>query len=92
LQDDHVNARRLAEGLAEIEGLFVALEAVQTNMVYVDVVAGPERAARLIVQLEELGIRAWNLGARLRFVTSMLVDEADCIRATEACAVAMVEQ
>jgi threonine aldolase len=91
LQEDHVNARRLAEGLAEIEGLSVALEAVQTNMVYVDVAAGPERAARLIALLEERGIQAWNLGARLRFVTSMLVDEAACVRATEACAIAMAE-
>jgi threonine aldolase len=92
LHEDHINARHLAEGLAEIEGLSVALEAVQTNMVYVDVAAGPERAARLIAQLEERGIQAWNLGTRLRFVTSMLVDKAACVRATEACAVAMTEQ
>ena len=34
LADDHVNARRLAEGLADIPGFSVDLEAVQTNMVY----------------------------------------------------------
>ena len=38
LADDHANARRLAEGLAETPGLEVDLEAVQTNMVFVDVV------------------------------------------------------
>jgi threonine aldolase len=91
LQDDHANARRLAEGLAEIEGLTVELEAVQTNMVYVDVAAGTERAARLIGQLEERGIRAWNLGARLRFVASMQVDQSDCVHAIEAVAAAMTE-
>jgi len=91
LQEDHATARCLAEGLTEIEGLSVELEAVQTNMVYVDVAAGTERAARIITQLEERGIRAWNLGARLRFVTSMLVDQTDSVRAIEAVTAAMAE-
>ena len=91
LHQDHANARLLAEGLAGIEGLSVELEAVQTNMVYVDIEAGPERAVRLVSQLEERDIRAWNLGARLRFVVSMLVDQADCVRAVETVAVAMAE-
>ena len=34
LADDHVNARRLAEGLAEIPGFNVDLAVVQTNMVF----------------------------------------------------------
>ena len=89
LEEDHANARYLAERLAVIDGLFVALNAVQTNMVYVDVEAGPERAARLIVELEQQGIRAWNLAERLRFVTSMLVDRADCERAADVLANAM---
>jgi threonine aldolase len=37
LQEDHQNAQALAQGLAQIEGLKVDLEAVQTNMVLVDV-------------------------------------------------------
>lgn len=89
LCEDHANARFLAERLAEIDGLSVTLDAVQTNMAYVDVEAGPERAARLITELEQRGIRAWNLAERLRFVTSMLVDHADCERATVAVANAM---
>jgi threonine aldolase len=89
LEQDHANARYLAGRLAEIDGLFVALDAVQTNMVYVDVEAGAERAARLITQLEQPGISVWNLAERVRFVTSMLVDRGDCERAADAVATAM---
>ncbi len=78
LAEDHANARCLAQGLAGIEGLAVELETVQTNMVYADVEAGAARAERLIAQLANKGVRAWNLAGRLRFVTSMLVSRADC--------------
>jgi threonine aldolase len=89
LIEDHANARLLAEGLAQIDGLTVDLTTVQTNMVYVDVADGTDRAEQLISQLENRGIRAWNLGPKLRFVTSMLVDESGCGRALQATAEAM---
>lgn len=92
LQEDHANARFLAEQLAGVQGLSVALDTVQTNMVYVDVEAGSERAAQLVLQLERRGIRVWNLAERLRFVTSMLVDNAACERAADAVEVAMREK
>ena len=34
LEDDHVNATRLAEGLADLPGIEIDLETVQSNMVY----------------------------------------------------------
>lgn len=34
LADDHANARTLAEGLAELDGVFCDLARVQTNLVY----------------------------------------------------------
>ena len=37
LAEDHSNARAIAEGLAEIPGLSLDLERVQTNMIMVDV-------------------------------------------------------
>jgi threonine aldolase len=37
LEDDHKNAKHLAEGLAKINGVKVDLEAVQTNMVRFDI-------------------------------------------------------
>jgi threonine aldolase len=36
LADDHANARRLAQGLAEIPGIRIAPEAVQTNILFFD--------------------------------------------------------
>jgi threonine aldolase len=36
LAEDHVNARILAKGLSEVPGLSVALDTVESNMVYVD--------------------------------------------------------
>jgi threonine aldolase len=82
LAQDHALARRLAEGLAGIEGLQV--EAPQTNIVFVDLV-GPakERSARLMTHLAARGIRATGL-YRLRFVTHLDVDEAGVERAVAA--------
>ena len=55
--DDHRSARRLAEGLAAIDGFAIDPGSVETNMVYVDVsalgpssdVTGALRAAGVIV-------------------------------------------
>ena len=37
LADDHENARKLAQGLANMEGLFIDLDLVSTNIVNADV-------------------------------------------------------
>ena len=85
LADDHAHARRLAEGLAETPGLEVDLETVQTNMVFVDVVAPGLDAAALVAGLESLGVRAGAVGARrVRFVTHKDVDAAGIGTALDA--------
>ena len=81
---DHDNALFLARELATLNGLSIDLETVQTNMVYVDVDAGVSHALELVAQLETQGVHVWNLGPRLRFVTSMLVDRRDCERVVKA--------
>ena len=52
LVEDHHNARRLAEGLAEMDSGCVDLDAVETNMIYVDLrpfgMTGPEVADALM--------------------------------------------
>ena len=76
LAEDHENARRLAEGLAEIPGVRVDLSTVETNIVIVDF----ERttSAELLAQLEKEGIRSVPTGARqLRFVTHREIRPAD---------------
>ncbi|MFT6956982.1 MAG: threonine aldolase [Halieaceae bacterium] len=81
---DHDNAQFLARELAELSGLSTDLDSVQTNMVYVDVDAGVNHAIELVATLQKQGVQVWNLGPRLRFVTSMLVERRDCERAVKA--------
>ena len=79
LADDHALARRLADGLAGIDGLQV--EAPQTNMVFVDVKgAAKEKSAALLEHLAGHGILATGL-YRLRFVTHLDVDAQGVDRA-----------
>src|SRR5689334_15100639 len=44
LAEDHANARTLAEGLSELQGLRCELDRVQTNLVYFDVETMPAQA------------------------------------------------
>jgi threonine aldolase len=82
LAQDHALARRLAEGLAGIEGLQV--EAPQTNILFVDLTgAARERSAALLAHLKARGILATGL-YRLRFVTHLDVDAAGVDRAGAA--------
>jgi threonine aldolase len=82
LAQDHALARRLAEGLAGIEGLQV--EAPQTNILFVDLTgAARERSAALLAHLKARGLLATGL-YRLRFVTHLDVDAAGVDRAGAA--------
>ena len=72
LADDHALARRLADGLAGIDGLRV--EAPQTNILFVDLTgAAKDQSAALLRHLASHGIQATGL-YRLRFVTHLDVD------------------
>jgi len=80
LAEDHVNAQRLAEGLSDIEGLYV--EPAQTNMVYVNF-ASPEHAQRVSQQLMQQGILTAT-SQRMRLVTHLDVDAAAIERVISA--------
>jgi threonine aldolase len=82
LAEDHALARRLAEGLAGIEG--VRVETPDTNILFVDLV-GParERSGELVPHLAQQGVLATGL-YRLRFVTHLDVDAAGVDRAVAA--------
>ena len=82
LADDHALARRLADGLANIDGLRV--EAPQTNILFVDLTgAAKDRSAALLKHLADHGIQATGL-YRLRFVTHLDVDADGVDRAVAA--------
>lgn len=81
LADDHINAERLANGLAEMGGCKVQLNMVQTNMVYVRF--PEERRAKLAGQLKERGILVYP-GNPMRLVTHLDVSAEDIDRVLEA--------
>jgi threonine aldolase len=78
LADDHENARKLAEGLANIEGLFVDLDLVFTNIVYVNVTKKEMTSQILAERLHSRGVRLLSIGPnRLRAVTNYHVTSSD---------------
>ena len=79
LADDHALAKRLANGLAGIDGLQV--EAPQTNILFVDLTgAAKAQSTALLKHLGDHHIQATGL-YRLRFVTHLDVDAAGVDRA-----------
>jgi len=70
LTDDHKNAKRLAEGIANIDGLSINVESVRTDIVYFEVTGDRISAEKLVRDLERKGVRILSVGpTRLRAVT-----------------------
>ncbi len=70
LEEDHLNARKLAEGLANIPGIQIELGRVQTNIVLADLEAAGIAVPVFLDRLKEQGIKAVPFGEHLvRFVT-----------------------
>jgi threonine aldolase len=82
LAEDHANARRLAEGLAQIPGVTIHPDSVETNIVIFQVpdAAGLIEAVAGEVQLSRAA------GNRVRAVTHLDVDRAGIERALEVIA------
>jgi len=72
LAEDHANAKFLAEGLAEIEGVEIDPATVETNIVIFDV----RDAAGLHDRLKAAGVETSLLEGRVRMVTHLDVDRA----------------
>ena len=71
LAEDHANLRRLAEGLADIDGLSCTPERHPTNIAYAAVDAAPQIAERLA----DAGVLVHAMGpTELRFVTHLHID------------------
>lgn len=69
LAEDHANARRLAEGLAELSDEAVDLSAVQTNMVYLNLGPFGMRAEDVSELLLKESILTFGAGSSMRLVT-----------------------
>ncbi|MDX6671948.1 MAG: threonine aldolase [Solirubrobacteraceae bacterium] len=75
LAEDHANARVVAEGLAEIPGVRLDPNRVETNIVIFEV----DDAPALVRALDAAGVQAMAPGAtRVRMVTHLDVDRAGC--------------
>jgi threonine aldolase len=70
LDDDHQNARRLAEGLATIPGLHIDLNLVQTDIVRFELAEGTLEPKAFLAALREHGVIMGGMGGRtIRAVT-----------------------
>jgi threonine aldolase len=78
LAEDHANARRLAEGIAHIEGLRIDAGGVETNLVYFDVIDTKRDAENVCAELMKRGVRMGAMGRQtIRAVTHLDVTVAD---------------
>jgi len=84
LHEDHANAKLLAEGLAEIEGIQIDPERVRTNILIFDISSTGMNTAELSQRLKEHGVRANGINPRLmRMVTHYDVTREDCLHALQ---------
>jgi len=85
LADDHANARRLAEGLAEIPAFAVDLNAVQTNIVIWELVANQLTPQQVTERLKGEGVKVLAIsGRQFRAVTHYGIDADDIALALSA--------
>ncbi|KAJ8764634.1 hypothetical protein K2173_006716 [Erythroxylum novogranatense] len=79
LVDDHRKAKMLAEGLCQIKGFQVDVDAVETNIIYVDIVEGSNiTAEKLCKNLKQHGILAFPEGPlSIRLVLHYQISESD---------------
>ena len=75
LAEDHANARKLAEGLAQIPGISIDPDSLPTNLVFFDI----EREDRDEIhrQLTQRGVKGGGGGKRWRYVTHYGITESD---------------
>jgi threonine aldolase len=78
LKDDHTNAKLLARGLAEIQGIILDPSHVQTNIVLYDVSGLGVAAKEWLAKLSEYGVKAGaQEGGRVRMVTHRGIEKDD---------------
>ena len=77
LHIDHENAKRLAEGVADLPGVSIDAERVQTNIVIFDVSQTGKSSAQIVAELKARAIYAIPFGKAIRMVTHCDVSRAD---------------
>jgi threonine aldolase len=77
LHEDHANAQRLAQGLAELPGIDLDPERVVTNIVLFDVSGTGITADEICARLKERNVLASGFGSSIRMVTHYDVSRED---------------
>ena len=84
LHIDHENARRLAEGVANLQGVSIDAEKVQTNIVIFDVSETGKTSAEICDELKKDNIFAIPFGKAIRMVTHCDVSREDIEKTLQA--------
>jgi len=91
LADDHANARRLADGLANISGINISPEKVQTNIVLFELPATVS-STEFIRQMTERGVGFIGRGGQVvRAVTHRMISDTDIDQALKRAGQLMAE-
>jgi threonine aldolase len=91
LDEDHVNARRLAEGLSKLPGVLLDPASVETNIVIFEL-NGAVHATQVVAALLARGVRMGAMGPRtIRAVTHLDVTPPQIECALEVAASALIE-
>lgn len=78
LQEDHDNAKALAQGLAEIPGIQIDANAVQTNIIRLDISGIGMNGNELALKLKDKGILMnGSKDGKIRWVTHVYVTKED---------------
>lgn len=84
LQEDHENARLLAEGLAQIKGIRIDPKKAPTNILVFDISGTGMNADDFNQKLASRNVLANTIGQeQMRFVTHLNVSREDCVRTLE---------
>jgi threonine aldolase len=79
LEEDHRNAKLLARGLAELRGIKIDAERVQTNILVFDIAGTGQTTTELSTKLKERGVLANGISTReMRMVIHKDVSRSDC--------------
>lgn len=78
LEEDHDNARHLAEGISRIKGLHIDLSKIQTNIIYFSLLTDGITGDEFLDQLSARGVKTFQTGPGVfRMVTHYGIDEND---------------
>ena len=85
LQEDHTNARLLADGIADLPGVVLDPETIKTNIIYFDLDDATLESANFLTVLAAKGIQFFDTGPRrFRMVTHYGITAEDILYTIDA--------